>query len=210
MSIDYDITSNFENLDAWITGINDKVVVQAGRAAINDTLKTMRQETVKIMGITYNLKPTTFSVTKVKKNMKLIRAKGKFLKDLEGLLIYSSSPIAMLNFVTGGKNRIKLKGVKIAKRRVLKAKIKPGKTHRIAGGFIQRKKTTQVFRGGQKDGFKKQSLPSQTVVMMRKKNLDKLFKRVDEVFSKNFANQVQWRLDKAAAKLTNKPMKKVK
>ena len=209
MSIDYDITSNFESIETWIEGINDVLVVRAGKAAINDTLTTMRVETIKIMGINYNLKPTTYSVTKVKKNTKLIKASGKFLKDLEGIIHFNSSPIAMLNFVTGGKKRIKLKGVKIAKRRDLKAKIKPGKTHRIVGGFIQRKRTTQVFRGGARAGFKKQALPSQTEVMMRKKNVDRLLKRVGEVFSKNFENQMQWRLDKAAGKLSQKRPKKV-
>lgn len=208
MSIDFDITGNIEAIPQWFNSTHDKAILAAARSAINKTLISARKLSVKRMGITYRLRPSGYSRREVKSQMKLFKAKGGALHTIHGAIQYKGNPIPLLKFVSGKKEIIKQKGVKIKKRRKLKVEIKPGKKFLVKGGFIQKAQSRQVFKRGS-NGFKTQAVASIAKVMMRKSNKEAVLKHVKRRFPEIFASQAQFRINKANEKMSRKPMKKL-
>lgn len=210
MTIVFDIRSNIESIPEYLDDIKFKAIVQAAKTAVNKTLVSTRKLAIKRIGLTYRLRPSGFSRKEVKDAMNIIKAKGNNLETLKGVIIFKGSPIPIIKFISGSKSVIAQKGIKIKKRRKLKAEIRPGKKVRISKGFIQKARSTQVFKRGKgEDGFKKQAVASIALIIMRKGHRDALLTHISRQFPRIFANQVQFRLDKLADKLSKAPFKKL-
>jgi len=227
MSIDFDITSNIESLEDYLDDMKKKVVVQSAKAAINKTLITARKESVRIVAARYKTgssKSESLTKKSIKERMKLKRASGSLLSELEGSLWYSGRTISILKFVRGSKEIIKQKGVKQGakirkgkrkgqkkrdKRRKLKVEIVKGKSYTLKGAFIQKANTKQVFKGKRGDGFKNQAVGGVGIVMMRPHNKAKILKLVSRKFQDTLEKELNFRLDKLARKQRASRMKKV-
>tara|TARA_R110000803_G_scaffold162194_1_gene225855 strand:+ start:42322 stop:42948 length:627 start_codon:yes stop_codon:yes gene_type:complete len=207
--IDFDISSNIHEIPEYLDEIKSKIVLQAARTAINKTLISARKVSISRVGLTYKLKPSGLSKAEVKKKMFIIKARGGSLKSLEGKILYKGEPIPIIKFVSGSKNIIKMKGIKVKKRRIIKAEIKPGRKIILKKAFIQRAKTTQVFKGNSK-GFKKQAVASISIIIMRRLHTRPLLKHVAIKFNERFINQLNFRLNKHNKKMTMKRLKELR
>ena len=206
MSLDFNILHNLEATEEWLDSIKVKAVLGAARAAINKTLRSTRVFSVKAIAKQYRLKPSGLSRREVKSMMKVKKARGGSLNSLEGQIKYDTTPIPILKFISGAQEIIKQKGIKVKKRRRLRAEIRPGKKILLKGAFIQRVHSKQVFKRG-RAGFKKQGVASIGQVIMRDRMKILLLNHVASVFEDNFKNQLQFRLDKLATKLNNSKLK---
>ncbi len=209
--IDFDIRSNIEAIPEYLDEMKSRTVVAAAKATINKTLLSTRKITIKRLGLTYKLKPSGLSKKEVKAGLRLIKAKTGPLHTLEGVMTLRGQPIPIIKFISGAKNTIKQKGIKIQKRRKLKAEIRPGKKIILKKAFIQKVRSIKVFKRGkgEKD-FKNQAVASVALIIMRTPNGNAILTHISRRFNKVFANQMQFRLDKLALKLKNKPLKKVR
>lgn len=190
MGIDITIDHNFDQLEGLLDDIKAKAAIQAARHSINRTLLTVRQKSIERIRKNLNVKVGTLR----KKHLVIDRAKGGNLFTLEGQIKYNTTPIPMLEFVQGSKQPRPKKGIPIAKRKPLKARIRPGKTIKLRKAFIADAKTKQVFKGGKGRGFKKQGVTSVGFVFnkptIRKQLIALAQKRFSELFVKDFEARV--------------------
>ena len=183
--------------------LGHKDVVSSARTALNSALRRGREQGSKVMR-----KRIMLSATDLKKRLTVIKARGGSLKSVQGALVFSGTPIGMINFVVGNKSPIKQKGIKIKKRRKLKARIKPGKTIRLSGSFVQDIKSKQVFRHI-KSGRKARKVSTKSLAkMLVEQNIQKMFDEiVQKRFDRVFRKQLQWRWDKTSRKYSKSPMR---
>lgn len=196
MSLNISITSNVVDAIAAMEKIPDKIVWDATRASINRAMVTGRKEAGKTLRERLNVKSRD-----MKKKTKITKAKGSSLRSLEGVLSFDDTPQPLIDFVRGNKNLIKQKGVKIKKRRKIKVEITRGKKFHLKGGFIQKARSKQLFKRGKSGGFYKQSAPSIGEFIMRKQFKHPVVKAMRVSFNKNLKNQVEFRMERMAAKI---------
>ncbi len=202
--ITIDISSNIESIEEYLDDAKKSAVVSAARGAINKTLRTARTKSADLIGQRYNLKKKD-----IRGPMKIKRARGSTLSKLEGILFYGDKKHGIIKFVKGSKSVIKQKGIKIRRRRKLKAEIIKGKKITLKKAFIQRADTKQVFKGRRGDGFKTQAIASNAVIMLRSKNEIKLMKVVKQRFETVLAQELNFRLSKLAQRQRSRRMKKI-
>lgn len=205
MSINIDISSNIAEVMAAIPDLSKKVFYEATRYSIGKALIAGRAQAAKGLRERLNIRSGD-----VKKKIGITRPRASSLASLEGVLSFDDTPQPLIDFVKGSKDIIKQKGLKIKKRRVLKIEITKGKTFKMMGGFIQKAKSKQVFRRGKKGGFKKQSAPSIAHFIKEHKLKDPVIKRMKEVFFNNIKNQYEFRVQREAARLQKRALKKVR
>ena len=210
MSIDFDISHNLHALEEYFDDIKTKAVLSGSRSAINKTLVNTRKWLVKMLAREYKLRPSGLSRAKLRgKRMRMSKASGARLEQLVGEIKFSVSPESLLQFVTGSKEKIRQKGIKISKRRKLKAEIRPGRKIVLKKAFIQQVRSKAVFRRGKKDGFYLQAAPSIGLVVQRPTFRDAMLLHVGRTFNRIFSHEVQYRLDKIADKTRRAVIKKV-
>ncbi len=155
MGINIDITSNIAHIQAAMGDVNKKVFYESVRYSIGKALIAGRAEAAKSLRERLNIKSGD-----VKKKIGITKPKASSFASLEGILSFDDTPQPLLDFVKGSKSITSQKGIPIKKRRTLKVEITRGKSFKMKGGFIQKVRSTQVFRRGKSGGFKKQSAPS--------------------------------------------------
>ena len=207
--IEFDLFSSLQHIPEWLDDTKEKVVVQSAKASINKLLKSSAVLSVKRIGMSYKLKPSGLGKKDVKRMMRVTKAKGKTIASLEGLITYNTTPIALLKFVTGSKELLSQKGIKIRKRRKLKAEIRPGQKLRIKKAFIQKAKSKQVFKSTKGGGFKRQAVPSIGLVIMRTEHKKALLTHISRRFPRLMANQITFRQQRVDQKLTKRKLKKL-
>lgn len=217
MSIDLDLSHNLKAVETYIERLGEDEVGRALRLSINKSLTTVRKEAIGIFKKRLSKKEVKF----YKSRIKLRKAKGNSIPNIEGQIIFDGATLSLLDFVTG-KNRdiIKQKGVKQGKRKdgkrvgkdrrkVISAQVKPGKRFKIKGGFIQKVKTKQVFKSAKGGGFKKQGVSSLASIMSRKTFKGELESKALKIFNKNFTKLLQFRISVLEGKVSRAPMKKL-
>lgn len=203
MSIKIDITSNIANVPVIMDEIKSKIAAGAARTSINRTLTSTRAKTGQELS-----KRLRLSSTKIKKKVSIEKASGKSLRSLHGVIWFNDDALPMLQFVRGHKNPIKQKGVKIKKRRKLKVEVIRGKKKVLKGAFIQKVKSKQVFKSSG-SGFYKQSVPSIGEWISKPFLRDPLQDHMIKTFDKVYANQFEYRMERAARKHNRAKMRKL-
>lgn len=155
MALEINIKTNFAALAAAFDDLKKRHVVQAARRAMNRSLISVRKESVLSLRKVIKLKST-----EIKDKISTFPARGGSLEALEAKLVFSGKPIPLINFIRGSKAVIEQKGIKVKRRRKLRAEITPGKRFIVKKAFIQRARSVQVFKGQRGKGFKSQGAPS--------------------------------------------------
>jgi len=206
-SMDIDISHNIDAIGDMMLQLGSKEISKAVKVGLNHSVKKTRNHAIKILKTKYNKQQKKFYASR----MKMIKAKGSSIPYMEAKVIFSARPIPMLDFVSGQKGIIKQKGIKVKRRRKLSATVYRGKKIQLKGAFIQKKNTTQVFKGKRGDGFKKQGVPSLAHTFTQEKVIKQsimgfaLFE-----FNKEFTRFLQFRSDKLADFASRSRVKKVK
>jgi ethanolamine utilization microcompartment shell protein EutS len=203
-----DISSNIYAMPEYLDDVSGKVVIQAAKTAINKTLKQLQTFSVKQVGLNYKLRSSGLSASYIKnKLIKIHKASGADISRLSGAIVYRGTKIPILDFVTGHKNVIKQKGIKISKRRKLTAEIVPGKKTALKHAFIQQINSKQVFKRGRGRRAKKQAVAGIGIVLFREINKAALHGFIIKKFPGIFKNQVDFRMGKLNAKLAKARLK---
>jgi hypothetical protein len=157
VALTINISADMGEAVALFDSLAPNKLASAARRAANRTLVTLRKEA--IIQIMRKLKIKS-SVLRAK-HIDLNRAKGASLGAVEASIDFSKNPIPMLEFVKGNKDPIEQKGIKVSKRRKLKAEIQPGRKFVVKKAFIQRgPHSKQVYKSVKRGGFKKQGIRS--------------------------------------------------
>lgn len=205
MSIHIEIQDNFLEV-AEIFAKHQKHVVAAARFSINRSLLTVRNESIPMIRKHLNMK-----VGAVRKRAAIERTKGGGLRSLIGAVDYSVTPVGLIEFVKGNKQPIKQKGIKVAKRRKVKIEIRPGRRLTLKSAFIQKVKTTQVFRGRRGIGFHKQGVPSIGWVVFNRDGIHrKLVGIGQDRFKELFNSEIQKRIDGTVKTFNNSQAAKLR
>lgn len=168
-----------------------KEIVKAARFGINRSLLTIRQESIPMIKRNINMKTTA-----IRKRAKIERVRGGGLSSLQGSVDYSTIPVGLIEFIKGSKQPISQKGVPVKKRRKLRIEITPGRRLTLKSAFIQKVRSTQVFKGRRGKGFHKQGVPSIGWVVFNRDNIaNKLMFIGQDRFKKLFNEDLQKRID---------------
>lgn len=195
MSIDIDISSNIAVIQKGLGDLNKEVFYQSIRYSIGKALIAGRTQAAKGLRERLNIKSGD-----VKRKIAMTKPRGSDLFSLEGVLSFDDTPQPLLDFVKGSRDVIKQKGIKVKKRRVLRVEISKGKVWKMSGGFIQKVKSTQVFRRGRSGKFKKQSAPSIAHFIDQEKLKIPVIRAMKDSFRANIKNQYEFRLQRLIAK----------
>lgn len=205
MSIKINIESDFPHLDNLMDQMGNSDITSAARASLNNAVRRGRQQGSRILRKRINLK-----ATEIKKRIVLSRARGGNLRSLNAALTFSGIPISMINFIVGNKNPIKQKGVKVKKRRKLKARIRGNKKVVLTGAFIQDIQSKQVFRHkGTGKRARKLSTKSLARIILEDRIQQQMETIVQKRFSREFSRQIHWRWEKSVKNFKRKPLKKL-
>ena len=204
MSIDISIEDNFDGLEGFLDELKTKAVIDATRFSINRALVTVRDRSVKKVRERLAVKAGVLK----KKHLVIVKAKGGNLFTMEGLIKYNTTPIPLLEFVTGSKQPRSQKGVAISRRKPLKARIRPGKTIKLRHAFIATVKSKQVFKraGAGTRKVKKQGITSVGFVFNKPGVRGELIKLAGKRFKETFERDFKRRVFKAAQR-RNKRMR---
>lgn len=203
MSLKINIEQNFHDLTKMMDEIAHVQILAGTKRAMDNALRRGRVITIKEMRKEINL-PSS----KIKARITIYKARGASLNGVEGALGFSEKAIPMLDFVVGKKSNIKQKGIKVKKRRKLKVKIKPGKTIRLKGAFIQNVKSQQVFRRkGQGPSVRKLGTKSIATLAFQRNMRPKIENIILKRFDREFRRQMSFRFEKTAAKYSRSPMR---
>jgi hypothetical protein len=195
MSINIDISSNIAVIMKSFPELNDEVFYQSIRYSIGKALIAGRTQAAKGLRERLNIKSGD-----VKRKIGMTKPKASSMASLEGILSFDNTPLPLLDFVKGSKEVIKQEGIKVKKRRVLRVEITKGKAFKMKGGFIQRVRSTQVFRRGRSGKFKKQSAPSIAHFIEQEKLKIPVIRAMKDSFRANIKNQYEFRLNRLIAK----------
>lgn len=150
------IDENFLDLAEAFEGMKPEQYKAAIRHSINRTLLTLRKEAIDQLRRKLRIKPSVLR----EKYLWLEKARGGLAGGIEGSIMFSKTPIPMLEFVRGSKEPEDQKGKPVKKRRKVRAEITPGKRFHVKGAFIQRVHSTQLFKRGKQGDFHKQGVRS--------------------------------------------------
>jgi len=204
MSIEISVEDNFDALEGYLDDLKANAAIQAARFSLNRTLLTLRERSVQRIRERLNVKVGVLK----KKHLVIDKAKGGSLATMEGLIKYNTTPIPMLEFVSGSKQPRAKKGIPVKKRKPLKARIRPGKTIKLRKAFIADANSRQVFKGGKGKGFKKQGVTSVGFIFKKQPIRTELQilggRRFTELFTREYARRV----DKAQARRQKEPMRR--
>lgn len=196
--IELSLETDIENLPQLIFGINRSAVTQAARSAMNKAAVQSRTQASKMTRETYRLKAAY-----VNERLRVIRAKGNKLSNLQADLRVSAQPISLIRFAPN-LQPVKQKGIPVAARKRLRPiAIGPGKRATLPRAFVARAKGTQgtgeslqIFsraKGRTSTGsakLKKRSVPSIKALLTKQKKLEALGqfagKRHAEIFRHEF------------------------
>lgn len=203
MSLDINIEHNFKDLSQMMDELGEKDVVNAARSALNNAVRRSKSQGSKQIGFRTPLKPS-----KIKKRINTTKARGGTLSSLNAMLIFSGTPIGIINFVVGNKNPISQKGRKVKRRRKLKARIRGSRVVRLNGAFIQDYKSKQVFRHvGKSRRMRKLSSKSLAKIVEENK-IEKVFVEIAKKrFGRIFKKQLDYRFAKTSSKYSRTPLK---
>lgn len=203
MGLEINIEHNFHDIKKMMDEISKVEILAATKKAMNVALTRGRVVVVKEIRKHVNLAPA-----KVKKRIQIKRASGESLNAVVGALAFSDIPIAMKEFVVGKKEDIKQKGIPVKKRRKLKVKIKPGKTVRLKGAFIQTMKSQQVFRR-RGDGPQSRKLGTKSIgtIAFQRNVRPRIEETILKRFDREFNRQIRFRFGKIAKKYSKSPMR---
>ena len=207
MSIEVNISHNFDALEGYLDDIQTNAAIQAARYSINRTLLTLREHSVKRIRDRMNLKVGVIK----KKHLFLSKAKGGNLLTLEGQIKYNTKPVPLLEFVQGKKTPRDQKGIKISKRKVLKARIRPGKTIKLRHAFIADVNTKQVFKRTADTSsrkVKKQGVTSVGFIFNKPLIRNELVRLGGKRFSELFTREYARRVENARKRAQSKPYRK--
>jgi len=144
MSIDISIEDNFDNLEGYLDDLKADAAVKAVHFSINRTLLTLRERSVQ------RIKERLSVKTGVLKSKHLVINKAKLgglgFHTMKGEILYNTTPIPMIEFISGAQQKRSQKGVAVSKRKPLKARIRPGKTVTLKHAFIATVHSKQVFK----------------------------------------------------------------
>lgn len=160
MSLVIDITDMQTAINGaaeYLISSGDKILVKAVRKSMTRTLTGLRKEASTSIRTMVRIK-----AREAKGRMKAVKPRGSDLRRLEATLFFSSRALPLLMFITGKKNPRSQKGVKVRRRRPIKAHITPGKKFTLKKAFIADVNSLQVFKRSKpgKSGLKKQGTKS--------------------------------------------------
>lgn len=197
------IDTNFHDFKNMMDDLGNQDIGASAKAAINGAFTRGQNQVAKQLKKDINLK-----TTQVKKRITIVKAKGTQMHKMQGMMIFSGTPIALKEFVVGPKTNIKQKGVKIRKRRKIKVKFKPGKTIKVAGAFIQKVNSQQLFRHkGKGRRVRKLSASSLAVIAFRQPRRKRLEATLLGRFDRIFKQQIQWRHSRTSRAYSKSPMR---
>jgi len=207
MAVDISITSNILDAAMEMKNYSNQVVVQSARKAINRSLTTGRKLSRKSLRERLNIKNK--DIGNKSRKMRIQKARGGRMASLTGSLEFETTPLPMLMFIKGKKTPIKQRGVKLRKRRKLKAEVYRGKKLNMAPAFIQKVRTTQVFRRQASGKLHRQSAPSVGEFMKRKVFFKNPRKGMLVMFNRTLNEQIKFRSSAQASRLNKAKMKKI-
>lgn len=199
MSIDVSIEHNFDQLEGFLDDLKTKAAIESTRFSINRTLLTVRERSVEKIRQRLNIKVSDLKgggKGKKQGQLKMRKARGGSLHTMEGSLLYNSNAIPLLKFITGSKQPRNQKGIPVAKRKRLKARIRPGKTIKLRHAFIADVHSKQVFKRISSDSrkVKKQGITSVGFIFNKapfRKEIQMLSgRRFTELFEREYKRRV--------------------
>lgn len=197
------IDTNFHDFKDMMDDLGNRDIGASARTAINRAMTRGQSQVVKQLKKDINLRSTP-----IKDRITIIKAKGTMMHKMEGVMIFSGNPIPLKEFVIGPKTNIEQKGIKIRKRRKIKVKFKPGKTIKVAGAFIQKVNSQQLFRHkGKGRRVRKLAASSLAVIAFRQPRRKRLEDTLMGRFDKVFKQQLQWRHSRTSMAYSKTPMR---
>lgn len=158
--------------------IKDSVIVKSARQAINRAAQSMKSFSNRQIREERKLK-----LREIADKIRLKKAQGKELIDLEATVTFSGIPLPLILFVAGAKQPREQKGIPVGRRKRLKVEIKRGQKKTRQHLFIARAKRGehryQVFQRASsgKSALKMQSAPSIAEMLRTKRNIKDLLER---------------------------------
>jgi len=208
--INIDISHNFDAIEDFFNNFQQSVATNAVRAAMNKTLRTARSNSLKIVHKNLALNSKVKKRTAFKREMTFVnKAKGSNPYNMQASLVFSGIPMPLLWFVTGAPDITKQKGIKVKKRKKVKAQVFKGKKFIVKKAFIQKVNSKQIFKRTSKGKFAKQGVPSLAHFIKHRKMIKQIKKMMLEEFSKQLKNQMSYRMDKEIQKTNRKKMRKL-
>lgn len=156
MGLEISIEDNFAEVAETLGMVAVKFSGASARFAVNRTLLTLRKESIQKITSVLKISPRTLR----EKYIDIQKAKGSRLSEVFGIISFSGAPIPLIEFVRGNSDVAPQKGIPIKNRRKVRVEITPGKRFVVPHAFIQRVHSTQVFKRGKNQGFKKQGIRS--------------------------------------------------
>ena len=203
MSLKLSIFENFYDLDEYMHDLTTRDLAGAVSASMNSAGRRARTQGGKQLKKRIALKSEA-----IRKRIWAARVRHNVISKMHFDLVFSGTPIGMINFIVGNKSKIDQKGKKIKNRRKLKARIKPGKTIKLRGAFIQDITSKQVFRHiGKGRRARKISTKSLAKIIVEQK-VEKWFEDIfTKRFEREFKRQIYWRWSKTDNRYSKSPMR---
>ena len=196
MALDVRIDDTFDDIRLYLDSTLEKAAMQSARRALNRTITATRTQALR--DLKKRLKFQKGQAKKNKDRFRLIKARGGSLNTIKAEIRFSGETLPLIDFVKGSKSVPKQKGIKVRKRKQLRAEIKPGKTFKLKSAFIADIHSKQVFkrRGKRTRQAKKQGLASFATLLSRPRNIKPLLQFTGREFRKVFKHEMSRRVPK--------------
>lgn len=210
MSIDIDISHNILAVEEFFADYEERILAKSVRKALNRTLISSRKYALKEIHRSIAVNSRAMKRGEFKKELtSLEKPKGNNPFAMSASLIFSGQSLPLLWFVSGNIDKIKQKGIKVKKRKKIKAQVFKGRKFVVKKAFIQKVQSKQVFKRGT-SGFKKQAAPSLASLIKHKKIVKHIQKLMLLKFRNNLASQMDYVMATQIRKANSRPLEKVK
>ena len=139
------LDSNLEGLDAFLKSYPKEVAKATKRSMARMVTSMTKESRNSIKSGHYKTSNREIN----ERTRKIKRLKGPVFNRLEAGLAYSDKPLDLIKFVKGKKSPRKQKGIKVSRRRPIKAEVRPGNVSTLRRTFIAK------GRGGNFQAFRR-------------------------------------------------------
>ena len=199
IELSINLDKQIDQMDEFFDDLKFKAIVKGTRQGLNRAALSIRAKSNKNIR-----KHRKMKLSEIKRRIKIRKAQGSILSELEAEVKFSGMPIPMILFLIGSKTP-KTQTLPNPRRRTRKFEIKQGNRKGKPGLFVQKSKRgglrNQVFRredpNDRTKGFKVQSIPSIAHFLQSKAGMVKrLENSAIKIVEQEFVRAVNFQLSK--------------
>lgn len=175
MAIQISLEDNLKKINASFGSLRKQLIVKATRQSLNKTLSSVQTLTNKRFR-----KKRKMKASDIKKDfMKLKKARGSKMDQLQAEMQISGRALTLIRFVTGPKMPREQKGIAVKKRKPLRVRVEPGKSKKRGDVFIAKGNggKYQVFRRTDNKKRKRQNRQKGPIEVQKTSALARIFER---------------------------------